>query len=82
MESIKRFADAIGIPVHELFLEAPLEGRSAVWNDEGDSLVALLSSYVREMDPTRRRMLMRLAKRLAQGDQGTSSGEHPDLVSA
>lgn len=62
VENVIRFAAGLGIPVHELFLEGGAAGSS---NAE-DSFVLLLSGYVRKMASGRRRMLMRLAERLAR----------------
>lgn len=69
VESIVRFAAALGIPAYELFLEAPLRRGTAGTRNEEDSFVLLLAGYVREMDSARRHLLMSLAERLAQKDR-------------
>lgn len=69
VESIERFAGALGIQVHELFLQAPLNGGNTGSGKKEDSFVSLLSSYVWKMDSARRRVLMMLAERLAREDR-------------
>lgn len=69
VESVQRFAAALGVPVHELFREAPLEGGTDGWRNEEDSFVSALSSYVKKMDRPRLRMLMSLAERLVKKDR-------------
>jgi transcriptional regulator with XRE-family HTH domain len=66
VESIGRFATALGIEIHEFFLDGPLELASVGRRNEENPFVLLLSGYVRKMDSARRRMLMSVAERLAK----------------
>lgn len=66
VESVHRFAVALGIPVHELFRETSLKHGAAGPANAEDSFVSLLFSYVARMDSAQIRILIGLAERLVQ----------------
>jgi len=63
LETIQRFAAALGVPLHELFREATEQGPAI--SPEEDPFLRLIAGYISKMEAADRALILALANRLA-----------------
>jgi transcriptional regulator with XRE-family HTH domain len=62
LETIERFAAALGVPIHELFREGTKQ--PAALSPEEDPFLRLIAGYVSKMEAADRDLLLALANRV------------------
>ncbi len=65
LESIERFATALGVPVHELF-------RDGEPSKASNPIAEMIAGYLRKMKPAERELLLKLARSLAKASPDDS----------